>query len=159
MYKLDRVLSQICHNVKQKGWKVVRDRDGRYGPYAYNKDQWVGFDDQLMVQKKAEYVKMYGLGGAGVWSLDLDDFRNRCNCESYPLIKTINRVLRNYPGPGPVCKLGGKNHSSVDSLWYKLTRDSCVTRRWTETRADDTQASRTHQVLYRKIVCRPSSRL
>jgi Chitin binding Peritrophin-A domain. len=33
------------------------------------------------------------------------DYRNFCGCESYPLLKTINRVLRNYPGPGPNCFL------------------------------------------------------
>lgn len=30
---------------------------------------------------------------------------NLCGCEKYPLLRTINRVLRNYPGPGPNCKL------------------------------------------------------
>lgn len=31
--------------------------------------------------------------------------RNQCGCEKYPLLRTINRVLRKYPGPGPDCKL------------------------------------------------------
>ena len=43
------------------------------------------------------------LGGAMIWALDLDDFRNKCGCETYPLLKTINRVLRNYPAASANC--------------------------------------------------------
>ena len=28
---------------------------------------------------------------------------NRCGCENYPLLRTINRVLRAYPSPDPQC--------------------------------------------------------
>lgn len=31
--------------------------------------------------------------------------RNVCGCETYPLLKTINRVLGRLPGPGPDCYL------------------------------------------------------
>lgn len=37
--------------------------------------------------------------------LDLDDFANRCGCEHYPLLRAINRVLRNYSLPDPVCDI------------------------------------------------------
>jgi chitinase len=43
-------------------------------------------------------------------ALDLDDFRNICDCEEYPLLRTINRVLRNYPGPHNNCLLESKAH-------------------------------------------------
>lgn len=32
-------------------------------------------------------------------------FRNVCGCETYPLLKTINRVLGRLPSPGPDCYL------------------------------------------------------
>lgn len=64
------------------------------GPYAYLRDQWVSFDDVAMIQYKSEYIKAMGLGGGMIWALDLDDFKNWCGCEEYPLLKTINRVLR-----------------------------------------------------------------
>lgn len=96
---------EICENIIKKGWKVVRDPRGRMGPYGYLRDQWVSFDDAAMIQHKSEYVRAMGLGGAMIWALDLDDFRNVCDCETYPLLKTINRVLRNYPGPHANCKL------------------------------------------------------
>lgn len=47
-----------------------------------------------------------GLGGGMIWALDLDDFKNICDCEEYPLLRTINRVLRNYAKPAPKCILG-----------------------------------------------------
>ncbi|XP_026687735.1 probable chitinase 10 [Diaphorina citri] len=96
---------EICDKIQKDGWVVVRDRKRRIGPYAFKGDQWVGFDDQAMIHHKAEFVKYNDLGGAMIWALDLDDFKNFCGCESYPLLKTINRVLRNYPGPGPNCFL------------------------------------------------------
>lgn len=99
---------EICQNIKNKQWTVVRDPRGRMGPYAYKRDQWVSFDDIGMIRHKSEYVKAMGLGGAMIWALDLDDFKNVCDCETYPLLKTINRVLRNYGRSAPKCKLEDK---------------------------------------------------
>lgn len=96
---------EICDRVKNKGWHVVRDRKGRMGPYAYLRDQWVSFDDVAMIRHKSQYVRAMELGGAMIWALDLDDFRNVCGCEEYPLLRTINRELRGYPRVDPQCKL------------------------------------------------------
>ncbi|CAH0555523.1 unnamed protein product [Brassicogethes aeneus] len=97
---------EICNNILKKEWNVVRDRKGRVGPYAYKGNQWVGFDDIGMIRHKSEYIKAMGLGGGVVWALDLDDFKNECGCEKYPLLRTVNRVLRNYAKPAPKCVLG-----------------------------------------------------
>lgn len=102
---------EICAFIRDRGWHVVRDSKGRMGPYAYLRDQWVSFDDGYMIRHKSEYVKAMGLGGAMIWALDLDDFRNMCHCEEYPLLRTINRVLRNYPGPDPKCQLETQSES------------------------------------------------
>lgn len=83
------------------------------GPYAYQKDQWVSFDDTLMIRHKSEFVKAMNLGGAMIWALDLDDFKNYCSCEEYPLLRTINRVLRKYPGPHPKCSLEQHPEGSI----------------------------------------------
>ena len=73
---------------------MVRDEEDRMGPYAYNGDEWVSFDDIDTIQQKAEFVKSMGLGGAMIWALDLDDFNDSCGIgENYPLLKTINREL------------------------------------------------------------------
>ena len=42
---------------------------------------------------KSEYIRRMGLGGGMVWALDLDDFGNRCQEGSYPLMNTIKQVL------------------------------------------------------------------
>lgn len=75
------------------------------GPYAYQGDQWVSFDDIAMIRYKSEWARDMGLGGGMVWALDLDDFTDRCHCEPYPLLRTINRVLRGYRRPDPKCTL------------------------------------------------------
>jgi len=94
---------EICDKVKNEGWTVVQDPANRMGPYAFKGDQWVGFDDITMIRRKSEFVRDNGFGGGMIWALDLDDFRNRCACETYPLLKTINRVLRQYSVPDPYC--------------------------------------------------------
>jgi len=43
---------EICDRVKNKGWKVVHDPKGRMGPYAVSGNQWVGYDDVAMIEKK-----------------------------------------------------------------------------------------------------------
>lgn len=110
----DSLLFQICTYIQKKGWKVVKDPAGRMGPYAYLRDQWVSFDDTEMIRYKSNFIKRMGLGGGMIWALDLDDFRDACSCETYPLLKTINRVLRDYPGPGPSCDIRATEISTLD---------------------------------------------
>jgi hypothetical protein len=95
---------EICAYVKQ-GYKLVYDNERRMAPYAHKGNQWVGFDDVDTIKQKSEYVRDHGFGGGMIWALDLDDFNNMCGCEKYPLLKTINRVLRNYNSPDPHCTL------------------------------------------------------
>jgi chitinase len=44
------------------------------GPYAYHRNQWVGYDTVESAKVKAEYVNEKGLGGAMIWELSTDDF-------------------------------------------------------------------------------------
>ena len=102
---------EICDYVLNQGWTVVSDPAGTMGPYAYKGNQWVSFDDTNMIRFKSKYVKEMGLGGAMIWALDLDDFRNVCGCESHPLLKTINRELRGLDTRGEDCSLRGNYRS------------------------------------------------
>lgn len=43
---------------------------------------------------QAEYIRELDLGGAMIWSLDLDDFNNICGCGEYPLLNALARGLR-----------------------------------------------------------------
>ncbi|XP_077011894.1 chitotriosidase-1 isoform X2 [Tamandua tetradactyla] len=63
-------------------------------PYAFQGNQWVGFDDVKSFQDKVSYLKQKKLGGAMVWTLDLDDFTGSfCNQGPYPLIRTLKQEL------------------------------------------------------------------
>lgn len=85
--------SEICHNLRKPKWKTGTDPSMKSGPYATNGAQWVGFDDIETVTLKAKYAIEEGYGGVGAWTVDLDDFTNRCCYESAPLLKAINRAL------------------------------------------------------------------
>ena len=97
--------------VQHGTWKRVYHPDKAMGPYAFSGNQWVGYDDVATVRRKSEFVMEKGYGGAMIWALDLDDFNNVCGCEKYPLLKTINRVLRNYGGKGMPSFIDGRGRS------------------------------------------------
>ena len=63
------------------------------GPFAYKNNQWVGYDDEDIVKKKAKYVSEQKLGGIMFWSIDNDDFRGKCNGRPYPLIEAAKEAL------------------------------------------------------------------
>jgi hypothetical protein len=48
----DRWILQICDRVKNRGYTVVQDPEGRMGPYAYKDRDWVSYDDIDMLKKK-----------------------------------------------------------------------------------------------------------
>lgn len=84
--------NEICEMLAQGGWTVKRDDEQRV-PYIIKGNQWVGYDDIQSVKEKAEYINSLNLGGAMLWSIETDDFHGKCG-ETYPLLKTLNRVLR-----------------------------------------------------------------
>lgn len=42
---------------------------------------------------KANYIRTGGFGGAVAWTIDLDDFNNRCCTGSFPLLNSLNEAL------------------------------------------------------------------
>ncbi|XP_059479869.1 probable chitinase 10 [Neocloeon triangulifer] len=98
---------EICERVHAKKWKVVRDKFGAHGPYAYSGDQWVGYEDIDSIKEKGRYIRNMGFGGAMVWTVDLDDFTNRCCKGPFPLLRAINRIFDRVPAdmePTQDCK-------------------------------------------------------
>ena len=88
-------MGQVCERVRKRGWQVNRADESRAGPYAYGGDQWVSYDDISSIRRKSEFIRSLDIGGAAVWSLDADDFRNRCGqCRDNPLLRSVNHVLR-----------------------------------------------------------------
>ncbi|KAH9513687.1 Oviduct-specific glycoprotein [Bulinus truncatus] len=87
-------VSKICENIQRRGWKNHWISD-QQAPYAYSGDQWVGYDDVTSVKFKAEkMINGYGLAGAFVWSVELDDFNGYCGLGKYPLLRALNDVIR-----------------------------------------------------------------
>ncbi|XP_077340580.1 acidic mammalian chitinase-like [Lithobates pipiens] len=63
-------------------------------PFAYQGNEWLGYDNQKSFQIKAEWLVKNNFAGAMVWAIDLDDFTGTfCNQGKYPLISTLNQAL------------------------------------------------------------------
>uniref|UniRef100_A0AAR2JA12 chitinase n=1 Tax=Pygocentrus nattereri TaxID=42514 RepID=A0AAR2JA12_PYGNA len=59
-------------------------------PYAVQGKSWVGYDNQESFAAKVEWLNSMNLGGASVWSLDLDDFGGHfCSHGEYPLVNHL----------------------------------------------------------------------
>ncbi|XP_073955932.1 uncharacterized protein isoform X2 [Choristoneura fumiferana] len=87
-------------------WTVVHPNPSAMGPVAYKGNQWVGYDDIDIVQKKAEYVAENGLGGIMFWSIDNDDFRGTCHGKPYPLIEAAKETY--------ISKIGSTDNAVVE---------------------------------------------
>ncbi|KAK2160193.1 hypothetical protein LSH36_138g06003 [Paralvinella palmiformis] len=83
---------EICQKLGA-GWNSVWI-DEQKAPYAYSGSQWVGYDNTDSVTYKANYIRKMKLGGAFVWSVEMDDFRGVCGIGKYPLLSTIATILR-----------------------------------------------------------------
>ncbi|XP_023176704.2 mucin-5AC isoform X5 [Drosophila hydei] len=138
---------EICQALKEDSeWTVVQPNANVMGPYAYRRNQWVGYDDEAIVRKKAEYVVAHGLGGIMFWAIDNDDFRGTCSGKPYPLIEAakeamfeayglgINEVAKSVGPQKPLRSRsrengisGSRKHLSSES--EASTRGSSATRR------------------------------
>lgn len=84
--------NEICELKKKYNAKPQYSND-RSTVYLTFEDQWVSYDDKTTTKKKVDYVKEQNLGGMMVWTLDTDDFRNKCSEGTYPILKTIKDNL------------------------------------------------------------------
>ncbi|XP_040889325.1 chitinase-3-like protein 1 [Toxotes jaculatrix] len=75
---------------------LVQWIDSQKVPYAVKSNQWVGFDNQRSYVAKVDYLKSMQLGGAAVWTLDMDDFSGQfCGQGQFPLTSHLKRELSN----------------------------------------------------------------
>ncbi|KAF6732283.1 Acidic mammalian chitinase [Oryzias melastigma] len=69
-------------------------------PYATYGNAWVGFDEQRSFSSKVQWMTANNLGGAHVWTLDMDDFRGSfCSDGAYPLINHLRMSMGFAPKP------------------------------------------------------------
>ncbi len=87
---------EICSYVHKKGWKVFSDPFQRIGPYAVSPTDpttWVGYDDPVMAIVKSQFILSKGLGGAFLWDISNDDFKDTCGLGVNPITTAIFYTL------------------------------------------------------------------
>ncbi|KAL5277817.1 CHIA family protein [Megaselia abdita] len=85
--------NEICELKKKYNAQPQYDDKGSTVYVTYD-DQWITYDDKKTAMKKVDYVNKENLGGMMVWTLDTDDFRNKCGEGTYPILKTIQEHLK-----------------------------------------------------------------
>uniref|UniRef100_A0A3Q0SY44 chitinase n=1 Tax=Amphilophus citrinellus TaxID=61819 RepID=A0A3Q0SY44_AMPCI len=69
-------------------------------PYATYGSAWLGYDDQRSYSSKVQWMTAHSLGGAHVWTLDMDDFSGSfCSAGAYPLINHLRMSMGFGPKP------------------------------------------------------------
>ncbi|XP_075230689.1 chitinase 7 [Lycorma delicatula] len=86
---------EVCEFLHEENTTLVWDNEQQV-PFAYKKDQWVGFDDERSLKTKMAWLKEEGFGGIMVWSVDMDDFRGSCGTGKFPLMNAMRQELDGY---------------------------------------------------------------
>ncbi|XP_049547154.1 probable chitinase 10 [Anopheles darlingi] len=89
---------EICNELKNPGWTIDWDVQGMC-PYAYNGNQWVGFENENSVTEKAVYAATAGLAGLYAYPIDVDDYKGVCG-KKYPLLNALRDAYK--PERAPV---------------------------------------------------------
>uniref|UniRef100_I3JXA6 chitinase n=1 Tax=Oreochromis niloticus TaxID=8128 RepID=I3JXA6_ORENI len=88
---------EICDfiNTATVGWISEQEV-----PYATYGNFWLGYDDQRSYSSKVQWMTAQHLGGAHVWTLDMDDFTGSfCSAGAYPLINHLKMSMGIGPKP------------------------------------------------------------
>uniref|UniRef100_A0A8C5FZV8 chitinase n=1 Tax=Gouania willdenowi TaxID=441366 RepID=A0A8C5FZV8_GOUWI len=88
---------EICEFISSATVEWISEQDVPYATYG---SAWVGYDDRRSFSSKVQWLTASGLGGAHVWTLDLDDFTGSfCSTGSYPLINHLRMSMGFGPKP------------------------------------------------------------
>lgn len=85
---------EVCP-ILDKGGQLRFD-DCQKSPDVIYGTQWYSYDNVDSFNIKLDWLKANGLGGAFVWTLDMDDFNAQCSSshgKKYPLIETVKENL------------------------------------------------------------------
>ena len=87
--------NEICTFLIRNHWTRVWEST-QMCPYAFSGNQWVGYDDIQSTQSKLDYIIKNNLGGAMWWSIDTEDFSNKCGQGRFPLVTLAKRKMMQY---------------------------------------------------------------
>lgn len=122
---------EICQEMETRG--TQRWDDEQKVPYYYNGKLWVGFDNVRSITEKVNWLKTKGYGGAMIWALDLDDFKQICKSShrAYPLLSVIYDLLTSgqvkpttKPEPSPTPVTTTSTHKPTTSSHKPTTTTS-----------------------------------
>ncbi|CAF1015538.1 unnamed protein product [Brachionus calyciflorus] len=111
---------EICQFLSS-GW-TRRWSSEHQVPYAFNGNQWVGYDDMESLKIKVDYAKSKGLGGVMFWATDLDDFDGKfCNQGKYPLINGVKEYLNVNTNPSTLSSTQQQTGSGTSTTVTMVT--------------------------------------
>ncbi|KAG5681663.1 hypothetical protein PVAND_011077 [Polypedilum vanderplanki] len=84
--------NEICQMVRTWGYTRVWQSQ-QLVPYAFNGNQWVGYDDTESIRHKLQYIIDNNLAGSMWWSIETEDFHNRCGNGNSPLIRLAQEMM------------------------------------------------------------------
>ncbi|KAI8124983.1 Chitinase-like protein Idgf3 [Lucilia cuprina] len=91
---------EICEKLRDFQLKSVTDPKAKSGVYAFrpadsngNFGIWISYENYITAGAKADYVRNHNLGGVALIDLSLDDIHGECNCEKFPILKSIRLRL------------------------------------------------------------------
>ncbi|KAK2577855.1 hypothetical protein KPH14_001118 [Odynerus spinipes] len=85
--------STICQFLNRGAYSVFESESKV--PYAYKDDEWISYDNNESVYYKTKWILANGFKGAMIFSLNVDDWKNKCNPnETFPLIRTIAKIFQ-----------------------------------------------------------------
>ncbi|KFB50316.1 AGAP004876-PA-like protein [Anopheles sinensis] len=83
---------EVCGNfLPGTGWTRIWESVQRI-PYGFFGNQWIGYDDQESFAEKCRFLNTFNLGGAMLWTIDMDDFAGYCGA-NYGLLQVLNNCL------------------------------------------------------------------
>lgn len=69
---------EVCEKLQTKNWRYIWNEEQAV-PFSYSNEaitnetlEWVGFDDVKSIEIKTKYIINKKLGGAMIWSIDMD---------------------------------------------------------------------------------------
>lgn len=84
---------EIKDIVNNNSYSVVHDDS--VGTYTFSGSDWISYNDVRDIQRKSEYIREKGLGGAMISEIGWDDFQGDFFCGTFPLSAAVNKILRN----------------------------------------------------------------